>query len=120
MTLIEGVLVLALMGVFFVIIQTTARTINLNRGSKYQEIALRIAHSKLQTLRTTAYNSLPSSGNFTDPLLSSLPNSQATLTMSSYNNKTKQARVRVTWRNPTGATVAVDLETLITQGGLGQ
>lgn len=108
------------MGVFFIIVQTSARVITLNRGSKYQETALRIANSKLQNLRTTAYNSLPASGNFNDGLLSSLPNSQATLTMTDYNSKTKQAEVTVSWRNPTGQTVQVQLHTLITQGGLGQ
>lgn len=119
-SLVEGVVTLALIGLFLIIFQASARTVVLNRGSKYQETALRIANSKLQTMRTTAYSSLPTSGTFSDPLLSSLPSGTATLTMTDYNAKTKQADVVVSWRNPTGVTVHVQLTTLITQGGLGQ
>lgn len=119
-SIIEVVITIAMVGLMLVVYQTSANTVVLNKGSNYQEIALRIASSKLQTLRTQPYASLPASGAFADSLLSSLPQGQGTLTVTDYNAKTKQIKATVSWRNPKGKTQQVNLETLITQGGLGQ
>ena len=110
-----------LIGATLVIYHATSQTVLVNRWSRYKEIALRIADQKVQNLRTTAYGSLPTTGTFSDPLLSSIPGGVGTITMTALNSKTKDVKVTVTWDDPQGTgTRQVELETYITQGGLGQ
>ncbi len=120
-TLIEVLVTILLIGVTLVIYHGTSQSVVLNKWSRYKEIALRIADQKVQTLRTTSYSSIPASGTFTDPLISSLPDGAGTITVTDLNTKTKDVVVTVTWSNPQGTgTQQVQLETYITQGGLGQ
>jgi Tfp pilus assembly protein PilV len=121
-SIMEIVIAMFMISMVLVIYHAASNTVILNKGSKHQEVALRIAASKLETLRTTPFTSLPASESFSDPLLSSLPQGQAQLTMSDYNDRTKQALVVVSWLSPTkaGSRQQVQLETLITRGGVGQ
>jgi prepilin-type N-terminal cleavage/methylation domain-containing protein len=118
-SLIEVVISIFIIGVVLVIYSVSSNSVVLNRNSKRQELALRIATSKIEELRNTAYASLPSTGSFANSLLSNLPNGQASITVSSYNATTKQVIVTVTWSEPNNPnTRQVELTTLINQGGL--
>ncbi len=120
-TIIEVVISLLIVAAGLVIYSSSANSVILNRNTRHQEIALRIAVTKIDDLRTTPFASLPASGSFTDPLLSSLPSGQANLTVSDLNSKTKQITVAVSWQESgSNPSHTVSLNTLITQGGLGQ
>lgn len=105
--------------IFFILFQAAATTIILNRDVKNKDLALRIAQSQIENLRSLGYAALPTSTSFTDAQLSSLPNGQALMAISQYNDETKQAVVTVSWQEP-GAKSShnVSLSTLINQGGL--
>ncbi|MEK7131652.1 MAG: hypothetical protein AAB797_02885 [Patescibacteria group bacterium] len=117
--LIEVVISLGIIAIFFILFQAAAITAILNRDVKHKDLALRIAQSQIENLRSLGYAVLPTSSSFSDAQLSSLPNGQASTTISQYNNKTKQAVVTVSWQE-SGAKNShnVSLSTLISEGGL--
>ena len=119
-SLIEVVITLFIIGVIFVVYQAALNGLFLTRNAKDSEIAVRIATHKMEELRAIGYANLPASGSFTDTLLSSLPQSSASMTISDYNLKVKQVKVTVTWREVrTSVSHSVVLDTLISQvGGL--
>ena len=120
-TLIEVIITIFMIGVTLVIYRVTSQTVIVNRGNRYKEVALRIADQNMQNLRTTAFGSLPSSGSFSDPLISTLPSGAGTVTVTSLNAKTKDVKVTVSWIGQASTTIQkVELETYITQGGIGQ
>ncbi len=120
-SIIEVVITLFIIGVTLILYQAASHTIILNRYGRYKEVALRIADQKIQTMRTTAFPSLPTTGTFNDPLLSALPQGAGSITVTNENARLKRVSVLVTWRNPQGTgTQQVKLDTFITQGGLGQ
>ncbi len=118
-TLLEALVSLAIIAVFFVLFQAAATAVILNRNVKHQDLALRIAQSQLENMRALGYAGLPSSSAFSDAQLSSLPEASASTTVSQYNDRTKQVLVEVSWQEP-GAQKrhTVSLTTLISQGGL--
>jgi len=120
-SLIEVIVSIFIMGVMLLMLQSVIRSGTLVRTSKNQGVALAIARNELENVRANGYASLPSSGSFSDALLSTLPPAAtATLTVSVYNAKTKQVTVNVIWKDSgTPASSTVSLSTLITQvGGL--
>lgn len=115
----EVVISMGIIVIFFILFQAAATTAILNRDVKNKDLALRIAQSQIENLRSLGYAALPSSTSFTDTQLSLLPAGQATMAISQYNNKTKQAAVTVSWQE-SGAKNShnVSLSTLISEGGL--
>ena len=111
---IEVVITMFLIGSSLLLFQATANSLVLNKYGRYREVALRIADQKMQTLRTVAFVSLPVSGSFNDPRLSSIPDGQAILTVTDVNNLLKDVVVTVTWDNPQGSgREQIQLETYI-------
>lgn len=118
-SLIEVIVSIFIVGVILLMVQAVARSSVLVRTSKNQGIALAIARNELEGLRAGGYATLPSSGSFSDGLLSALPSAATTtLAVSAYNAKTAQVTVSVVWRDPgSAASSTVSLSTLITQTG---
>ena len=87
---------------------------------KDQEIALRIANTKMESVRAGGYAAVPSSGPFSDTLLGTIPSGTASISVANSNAQTKQVTVTVSWNEPAiGDTRFVVLSTLITDiGGL--
>lgn len=108
-----------IVGIMLIMVQAVARSGTLVRTAKNQGIALGIARDELDTLRALGYASLPANGPFASTLLSTLPVAATTsLSVSTYDAKTKQVAVTVTWRDPgAAASSTVSLTTLITQTG---
>jgi prepilin-type N-terminal cleavage/methylation domain-containing protein len=119
-SLLEVVVSLFIIAVMLALYQVSLDSITLSRSAKDQDIALRVAGGKMEELRALGYASLPASGPFTDPQLSLLPGSSASLAVSDFNPKTKQATVTVSWLEPGSSPGrSVSLTTLITKlGGL--
>lgn len=117
-SLIEVLVSIFIIGVILIMVQAVARSGVLVRTTKSQAIALSIARTELENIRGGGYTTLPTSGSFTNDLLSSLPAATAALTVSAYNEKTAQVTATVTWQDPgTQASSTVSLSTLITQTG---
>lgn len=90
----------------------------LTRDSKYEDIALRVASQQLESERALGYAST-TSGTFSDPLLSLIPDGSASTSIAAYNARTKQVTVTVTWTGGASTTRSQSLTTLITEvGGL--
>ncbi len=87
------------------------------RDAAYENIAFRIADSKLDELRAGGYDALPADGPFFDPGLASLPQGQASTSVTVWNTKTKQVMTGVSWQGVNGSTRAVSFTTLLTQSG---
>jgi prepilin-type N-terminal cleavage/methylation domain-containing protein len=118
-TIIEVLISLFIIASIVLLFVAANQAFLLNRNARYRETAMRIANSQMNVLRNTAYNSLPASGTFSHPLLSTLPQGTANEILASYNNRTKEVTITVTWREATAAvTQTAVLTTLITQGGL--
>lgn len=118
-SLIEILVSLGIIAVFFVLFQAAAGVSVINRDVRHQELALRIAQTKIDNLQSLSYGSLPASGSFSDPLLAGLPQGEAAVTVVDFNEKIKQVTAAVSWQEP-GARAAhsVSLVTLIGKGGL--
>lgn len=118
-TILEIPIALFIVGVVLLLYAAASNTVLLNRNAKYQDAAVRIGSSLLEDLRGTAFDSLPTSGNVTHPMLSQLPASQATMTVTPLNDDTREITVQVRWREAgSKAAHTVSLTTLITRNGL--
>lgn len=119
-SLLEVLVAVFLIGVIFVMYSAAMKNVSLNRNAKAQEIALRIASTKMEVLRDAGYGSLPASGSFADSQLASIPSGSASLAVLDFNAETKQVTVTVSWTEPSiGGGRNVVLSTLITvTGGL--
>ena len=117
-SLIEIIISIAILSSLLVLLQATIRSNVLVRSSKSDGIALSIARNKLERVRAGGYATIPASGPFADDLLSTLPQATTTLTVSTYNAKTKQVTVQVIWKDAgSAASSTVSLSTLITETG---
>lgn len=118
-TLIEIALSLLFILALVTILLTASGTFRTTRKGNLQGIATKIASRQIESLRNTAFASLPVSGNFSDPDLSKLPNSSASQTLDDYeaSTKIKLVKIQVNWTE-SGATQNIKLETLISENGL--
>lgn len=117
-SIIEILITLFIVVVMLMLYQTALDSVFLTKNSSDESIALRIANHEMESLREAGYANLPASGTFSDSLLSTIPSGTATMTISTYNAKTKQADVTVTWQERnTSDTHSVTVTTLITQTG---
>ncbi|PIR82303.1 hypothetical protein COU20_03000 [Candidatus Kaiserbacteria bacterium CG10_big_fil_rev_8_21_14_0_10_59_10] len=117
-TLIEILLTVFVLGASLALYTSAAMLTQALRSAKEQDIALRIAATKLEELRALSYDALPESGTFEADALAALREGTGEITVSEYNQKTKQVTVTVSWNHSKGAR-SVPLSTLITEvGGL--
>lgn len=115
-SLIEVTVAVAIIGVMIIATSALLQRLPVNgREVRDQDIALRIARSEVEILRAGGYDALPASGPFTNPLLSSLAASSASVTIAVYDDKTKRADVSVSWTGTGSVARTVSLTTLITQ-----
>jgi hypothetical protein len=118
-SLLEIPISLFIIGLVLVIYHAASNTVILNVNAKHQELAQRIAVSKMEDLRAGSYTTLPASGSFTHSYLSQLPNSSAQIVITNYNVDTKKVVVTVTWKEPGNVnTRTVSFTTLMTKNGL--
>lgn len=116
-SLVEILVALFIMSVGIVFATIVAGTIKVTRDSAFENSAFHIADNKLNELRALGYATLPASGAFSDPQLASLPQGAASTTVTTWNTKTKQVVVGVSWLGADNLTRSVSLTTLITESG---
>ncbi len=118
-SLIEAIVSIALLGVLLLASAALMHSIPLTTNARDQDIALKIASTKIDALRALGYEALLASGTFTDPTLSLLASSTGTMTIATFNAKTKRVDVTVSWRARDQTPRSLVLTTLITHiGGL--
>jgi Tfp pilus assembly protein PilV len=112
--LLVSVLIISVAVAFSTLVVGAIKT---TRDSTYENVAFHIANAKLDELRALGYSALPAAGAFSDPQLASIPEGQASTSLSVWNAETTKAAVDVSWRSANGSTRIVSLTTLITKTG---
>ena len=117
-SIVEVVITLAIIALILVVYQTAVNTIALTRESKNEEIALRIASTKLEELRNGGYSSVPASGSFTSSQFNLLPSGAGSMTTTDYNGIVKHITVTVQWNDVrTSTTRDITLATAVAKAG---
>ena len=115
-SLVEVTIAIAVVGLMVVTTSILLQRLPVSgREVRDQDLALRIARDKIETLRAAGYGALPPSGAFNNTLLGSLASSTASVTFTDFNAKTKQVNVSVSWEGDGAVTRSVSLTTLITE-----
>jgi len=115
-SLIEVTVAIAIIGLMIVTTSTLLQRLPVSGDEvRDQDTALKIARTEIEILRAGGYDALPASGPFTNPLLSSLTSGSASVTITAYDAKTKQADVRVSWVGTGNTARSMSLTTLIAQ-----
>lgn len=118
-SLVEVVVSIFVVGIILIASATLLNGVPLNRLTRDQDLALKIANNEIEALRALGYANLPASGSFADTELSSLTNGAGVATISDYNAKTKKIDVSVTWIDSDETPREISLTTLVTDvGGL--
>jgi len=117
-TLVEILISLFLILTLLSILFTVSGSYVSSRKSGLEVIAAKIASKQVEVLRKTAFASLPSSGSFSDPDLSKLPQSSATQTIADYQSDStiKQITIQINWVF-NGANKQFTMDTLRYQNG---
>lgn len=116
---VEILISLFILGVMLLLYAAASNSTILNNNTRHKDIAQRIAITRLETLRSGKYINLPSSGPFSDSMLSSLPKGQAQQIIVPVNSSTKQVTVTVSWQEPGNTNIqSIQFDTLITRNGL--
>lgn len=118
-TLLEIVLSIFLVLAIIMMLLSVSSTYISSRNSNLRSIADKIESSQIETLRKMNFDSLPTSGSFTNPDLTKLPQSTATQTLTNYQNSPdiKQVTIQVNWIE-NKATKSISTNTLIYRNGL--
>lgn len=124
-TLIELLLVIALVGFLVLLIANLPNSINLIGKANHQSIALKIASKALEDKRGLQYANLANGeAALSDPRLLKLPSSGGLVLVEDCDpvvcasgETAKQVLVKVTWIE-NGKNQEVSLKTLISEGGL--
>lgn len=115
-TLAETVVALFIMSLAVAFVTVVASTIKATRDAAYENIAFRVADSKLNELRSLGYAAI-APGAFLDAELANIPNGLASSTVATWNAETKQVTVGVSWGDADARTKYVSLTTLVTETG---
>lgn len=117
-TLIEVIVSIFIVGLMLLGLVATAQNLPLARFAKNQDLALKIAHTELETLRAGGYDALPTSGSFASSQLSSLPEGAGSVTVSSFGTDIDEVDVVVSWQQENfTSSSTVSLSTLVTKTG---
>ena len=116
-TLVEVVVATGIVGATLAALAALVHTVPLARITQDRGIALAIATDEIERLRMGGYSALPATGSFTHTLLSTLPESSATVAVTAYNANTKQVVVTVGWKDPHAASQSISLTTLVVDTG---
>jgi len=117
-SVIEVVVSLFMVSVLLVFYVSALGTVAMSRKLRNENYAYHVANTQMETLRATAFASLPSSGTISNSLLSLLPSGAGSFTVGNYPgyNNMKEIVVTVTWND--GLSRSVVLKTLSGNGGI--
>ncbi|MDD2823301.1 MAG: hypothetical protein PHQ59_04465 [Candidatus Daviesbacteria bacterium] len=126
-SLIELILVIGAIAVLAIIVSSLPSSIQSISHSGNVSLAREIASKELDYFRKQPYESLSNGSNsFSDVSLSKLPSSIAEyeiddcpVTVCLSGEEAKKVKVKINWQEQ-GQTKELSLETLVTEGGIGQ
>lgn len=126
-SLIELLLVIALVGFLVLLIANLPNSINLIGKANHQSIALKIASKTIEDKRGVKYVNLANGTSpLSDPRLNNLPHStgqvmveDCDIAVCTQGEAAKQITATVTWKE-SGKNQEVSLKTLVSEGGLNQ
>ncbi len=116
-SLVEIVVGIGIIGAALVASGALIHAVPLERITRSEDLALTIANDKMGSVRAGGYASVPASGSFSNTLLGALPSGSGMLTVTTWNAKTKQVQVTVSWQEPGLAARSISLSTLLTETG---
>lgn len=116
-SLLEIVISIAIIAGLFMLYTVVIGNAFLSKTTKQKDIALKIATHTIEGLRNGGYDALPASGSFSDDNLSRLPSGSGNITVSDYNDMTREVVVTVSWVDSSGNNQSMSLSTLILQAG---
>ncbi len=118
-TLLEAVVAIGIVAAAFAFSVAAVTSFKGSEDAAAENVALRIANTKLAELRAGGESALPASGPFSSPELSVLANASASTTVTAWNTKTKQVTTAVAWSDSKGRARYLAVTTLVTEvGGL--
>lgn len=118
-SIVEAIISIFVVGVILAIYGQLSEMVAVNKGTGYQEIALRIARSQAEDLRALPFSALPASGSFSHTLLAELPQGSANFTNADFGaSEVKKITIVVSWQEARAGNRNITLTTLISQGGL--
>ena len=118
MSLVEIIISMFLILILFSLLIMEFGTLSISRGQRYENIAYHVANKQMESLRSTSFSSLPSSGTISDSLLEQIPSGSGSFNVNDYPDYTglKELVVTVTWSD--GTSKSVVLTTIAGNGGL--
>lgn len=117
-TLIEVMISMFFVVAIFVLFLAAMNTVALTKKLNYEDIAYHIANKQMETLRETAFTSLPASGSISDPLLSKLPSGSGSYTTTNYSAYSGMKEITVTVNWNVGGAKKIVIKTLAGSGGI--
>lgn len=120
-TMVELIVGLGLTMASLVLFAVVLNTIPLTRNARNQNIAYHIAAKKMESLRNTEFENLPSSGPFVENALGDLASSSASLLIEDYqeSDSVKHATVIIVW-DEAGKERNLQIDSLIYEHGVGK
>lgn len=115
-SVIEVVISIGIIGAVLAALGALVGTTPLLRANSDEVIALSVARSKLESVRSAGYTAATTS-SWSDARLTALPSATTSLTVSTYNAKVKKVDALVSWRDAGQSTRSVTLSTLLAQTG---
>lgn len=126
-SLIESLMVIAMMGIIVVLLANLPNAFNLISKSKHTSLAREIAAKQIEDKRSISFANLANDNSqITDSRMRLLPNSSGTVLVEDCNlqictngERIKQITVTINWQD-NAKTQAISLKTLIGEGGINQ
>ncbi|MBI3952582.1 MAG: prepilin-type N-terminal cleavage/methylation domain-containing protein [Candidatus Doudnabacteria bacterium] len=117
-SLIEVIISMFMLAVLLTLYAAAMNTLAQTKKLKYEDLAYHVASKKMEELRATSLDSLPSSGAVTDPMLAQIPSGSADFSVADYGGFSgmKEIVVTVNWND--GGAKQVRLQTLAGSGGI--
>jgi prepilin-type N-terminal cleavage/methylation domain-containing protein len=116
-TLLEILISLGIITAMLLMLGALVKVSSLQALAQAEELALTIATDTLENLRVGGYASLPASGALVNPSLALLYEGSGTMTITTYDAKTKKVEVVVLWTTKGGESRSMTLSTLIAETG---
>jgi hypothetical protein len=117
-SIIEVIVSMFMVAALLVVYASAVQVTTLTKKLRYENLAYHVANKQMETLRSTPFGSLPSSGVINDSLLTQIPSGAGsyTITDSGSFSGLKDIVVTVTWND--GIAKQIDLNTIAGAGGI--
>lgn len=118
-SIIGIVLAVGILGGILVTVESVLTSSTLVRSTQFGSVALGIAGSELDRMRSLGYDALPATGPVLNSDLTLLPQGSEDVTVTDFDTESKSVTVTVNWVEPRTGSQSLSLTTLVSNvGGL--